>query len=154
MKKLMFALTMMLGTAVAVQAQETQDTTSTDQSSQYRTDDQSIQDQPVTEDPTLQDQPTQDQPTQDESYRTDDMSQEDQDKGQEISVAELPAAVSTQLQSSDYTGWTVTKAHKKMKDGQTVYAVEMSQGSETKKVKFDEQGNVLKEKDKKDRDQK
>jgi hypothetical protein len=92
---------------------------------------------------------------QSEQYRTDDMNQDQDDKDRkEIAVSELPATIQTQLQSQDYTGWTVSKAYSKEKDGQMMYAVELKQGDEIKKVKFDAQGNVIKEKDKKDKDQK
>lgn len=79
---------------------------------------------------------------------------QDQDQGEEISIAQLPAAVSEKLQSQDYVGWTVEKAKRKQKDGETIYAVELRQGNETKKVKFDAQGNEMddKNKDNKDRD--
>jgi hypothetical protein len=122
MKKLLFALCLLFGAAVAVNAQDT--TSTQDQSS--------------------------------DQYRTDDMNQDqDDDKDKkEIAVSELPPAVSAQLQSQDYSGWTISKAFKKEKDGETIYAVELKNGDEMKKVKFDAQGNVLKEKEKKDRDQK
>lgn len=94
--------------------------------------------------------------TQTDQYRTDDMNkdQDDDKDKKEISVSQLPPAVSAQLQTQDYSGWTVSKAWKKEKDGETTYAVELKNGNELKKVKFDAQGNVLKEKEKKDRDQK
>lgn len=121
MKKLLFAFSLLFGTAVAVNAQDTTSVSTQDQS---------------------------------EQYRTDDMNQDQEDKDKkEISVAELPAAVQDQLQSQDYTGWAVAKAYSKEKDGETIYAVELKQGAETKKVKFDAMGNVLKEKDKEDKDQ-
>ena len=63
-----------------------------------------------------------------------------------ISTTELPAPIQDKLKGQDYSGWMVTKAYKKDKDGKAMYAVELKNGSETKKVKFDEQGNVLKEK--------
>jgi len=113
MKKLMFAICLMLGAVVAVNAQDT--TSTTTPSSEYNTQSQN------------QDQ--------------------DQDK-EAIAASELPAAVRASLEGQDYSGWTVGQAYRKMKDGKTVYAVEMKQGSETKMVKFDEQGNKLKEKDK------
>jgi hypothetical protein len=74
--------------------------------------------------------------------------QQDQDMGQAIASSELPAPVQTALQGQDYTGWTVGNAYKKEKDGKTFYAIEMTKGSETKKVKFDADGNVVKEEDK------
>lgn len=75
-----------------------------------------------------------------------EMSQ-DQD-GQAIAASELPASIQSALQGQDYSGWTVGNAMKKEKDGKTFYAVELSNGAETKKVKFDADGNVVKEKDK------
>jgi len=64
-----------------------------------------------------------------------------------ISATELPAPIQEKLKGQDYTGWMVSKAFKKEKDGKTLYAVELKNGSETKKVKFDADGNVLKEKE-------
>jgi hypothetical protein len=78
-----------------------------------------------------------------------DQSQDmNKDQGEAVASSELPAPIQQSLQGQDYSGWTVGNAYKKEKDGKTVYAVELSNGSETKKVKFDEQGNKLKEKDK------
>jgi uncharacterized membrane protein YkoI len=71
---------------------------------------------------------------------------QDQDK-QAIATSELPASIQASLQGTDYSGWTVGSAHKKEKDGKTMYSVELTKGSETKTVKFDADGNVLKEKE-------
>lgn len=89
----------------------------------------------------------------DDQYQNDDMNQgqgtsQAEDDSQEIAVSELPAAIQQQLQTQDYSGWTVSKAHQKMKDGETIYKVELTRGDEEKKVKFDAQGNELKDKDK------
>lgn len=76
----------------------------------------------------------------------------DQDQ-QRISVSQLPEEISAKLESQDYSGWTVDGAYTKQdsEHGQ-IYIVEMRQGNETKKVKFDAQGNELKkDKDKKSR---
>lgn len=70
---------------------------------------------------------------------------DDQDK--QISASELPQPIQTALAGQDYSGWTVASATSKEKDGKTVYSVELKNGSETKKVKFDADGTVLKEKD-------
>lgn len=66
-----------------------------------------------------------------------------------IAEGDLPSAIQTTLKSGEYSGWTVSKAFRKTKDGQPVYTLELKNGSETKKVKMDAQGKVLKEKDKK-----
>jgi hypothetical protein len=87
---------------------------------------------------------------QEQSTQYNDQDQERDKDMTPIATSELPAAVRTSLESQDYSGWTVSNAFKKDKDGQTVYAVELKNGAETKKVKFDAQGNKLKEKDKKD----
>jgi hypothetical protein len=76
-----------------------------------------------------------------------EMQSPDQDK-QAIATSELPASIQASLQGTDYSGWTVSNAHKKEKDGKTMYSVELTKGSETKMVKFDADGNVVKEKDK------
>ncbi|HKZ38476.1 MAG TPA: hypothetical protein VJ184_12540 [Chryseolinea sp.] len=67
---------------------------------------------------------------------------------QAVAASELPAAVTAALQGQDYSGWTVGKAFKKEKDGKTIYKVELTNGSETKMVKLDADGNKLKAKDK------
>jgi hypothetical protein len=126
MKKVLFAFSLLFGVAVAANAQDSTSTSTQDQ-------------------------------TQTDQYRQDDMNhdQDDNKDKKEISVSQLPPAVSAQLQTQDYTGWTVSKAWKKEKAGEDViYGVELKNGEEIKKVKFDAQGNVLKEKEKKDRDQK
>lgn len=72
---------------------------------------------------------------------------DDQDKDKQISASELPAPIQTALQGQDYSGWSVASATSKEKDGKTVYSVELKNGNETKKVKFDADGTVLKEKE-------
>ena len=68
---------------------------------------------------------------------------QDQEK-QQIAVSELPDAVSAKLDSQDFPGWTVGNAYKKMDESnQEMYIVELKQGTETKKVKFDRDGNEL-----------
>jgi hypothetical protein len=65
-----------------------------------------------------------------------------------IATSDLPKTVQDQIQGQDYSGWTVSKAYRKTKEGKTMYAVELVQGSDKKIVKFDAQGNKLKEKNK------
>ncbi len=178
MKKLVFVLSAVFGAAVAVNAQDTTstqdpstqfrtdttstddlndmntDTTSLDNESQYRTDDQAAdttasayQDQSAS---SSLDQPS---PAGDDAASTSSStmyqpSQDQDDDREEISVAELPAQVSAQLESADYSAWTVDKVYKKEKDGQTFYSVKLKQGNETKKIKFDAQGNKVEDKDK------
>lgn len=68
---------------------------------------------------------------------------QDQDR-QEITASELPDAVSAKLESEDYSGWTVETCYKKMDESNNeIYIVELKQGTETKKVKFDRDGNKL-----------
>jgi uncharacterized membrane protein YkoI len=81
-------------------------------------------------------------PTQDTQEPKSDYSDKDV-----ISATELPAPIQEKLKGQDYTGWMVSKAFKKEKDGKLMYAVELKNGSDTKKVKFDADGNVLKEKE-------
>ena len=66
-----------------------------------------------------------------------------------IAEGDLPSQIQASLQSDEYKDWTVSKVYRKTKDGQPMYAVELQNGSETKKVKFDAQGKVVKEKGKK-----
>jgi hypothetical protein len=89
--------------------------------------------------------------TKSDQYRTTQQDPKDKDAYQDkeaIAVAELPQNIRDQVQGQDYSGWTVGKAFRKVKDGKTFYAVELTQGSEKKMVKFDAQGNKVKEKKK------
>ena len=80
--------------------------------------------------------------------QTETSTQQDQE-GQQISVSELPDEVTAKLESQDYSGWTVGNVYKKMDDSQNeIYVVEMRQGTETKKVKFDRDGNKIEKGDK------
>lgn len=110
MKKLMFGLFVLLGSAAGVYAQDTTSTRSTQ-----------------------------------DAYR---QSQEKYDEKEAIAVSELPQKVQASIQGKDYTGWNVSKAYRKEKDGKTFYAVELMKGSDKKMVKFDAQGNKIKEKEK------
>lgn len=75
--------------------------------------------------------------------QTQSTQDQDQDK-QQISVSELPDAVTAKLESQDFSGWTVGNAYKKMDDSnQEIYMVELKQGTDTKKVKFDRDGNEI-----------
>ena len=166
----------MFGGVAFVNAQEQQqDTTKTQQSDQYRSDTTSTDDSQNqtqsdmnrtetdstttgTEATTTTPPTTDDQATTDQSAVTPvDQDQE----GEKIEVSELPAAVQTKLQSTDYQGWVVVSARKKMwtdpSDAQAtakeVYIIEAKNGAETKKLKFDKDGNEI-EHDKKKDDQK
>lgn len=119
MKKVLAAFCLMCGAAIGVNAQET----------------------------TTQDQASTRTETQTDAQSDYDKS-EYSDK-EMISATELPSSVSEQLQGQNYSGWTMGNVYKKEKDGETFYAVEMKSGDETKMVKFDAQGNKVKEKDKK-----
>jgi hypothetical protein len=118
MKKLLFAFSIVLGSVVAVNAQ---DSTATNQGAGT---------------------------SQSSQYSQDEMGQDSYTEKEVIAASELPASVTKQLQSQDYSSWSVGKAYRKEKDGQTYYAVEMTNGSEKKMVKFDAQGNKVKEKKK------
>lgn len=86
-----------------------------------------------------------------DQYRTaqQDKQQKDEYTDKEvIATSDLPQRVREQIQGQDYSGWTVSKAYRKTKEGKTMYAVELMQGSDKKMVKFDAQGNKLKEKNK------
>jgi len=64
-----------------------------------------------------------------------------------ISVTELPAPIQDKLKGQNYTGWMISKAYKKDKDGSAMYLVELKNGTDTKKVKFDAEGNEIKDKE-------
>jgi hypothetical protein len=74
---------------------------------------------------------------------------QDQDKDQQaIALTDLPANIQASLQGQDFAGWTASNAFRKEKDGKTMYVVELKNGAETKKVKFDADGNMIKDKEK------
>ncbi len=84
------------------------------------------------------------------STQTETMDQPTDQDRQPIQASELPDAVRTQLQSQDYTGWTVAQAYRGTHadaSDQTktteAYIVELRNGAETKTVKFDKDGNEL-----------
>lgn len=86
----------------------------------------------------------QDQPTPGQTPTQSQSTTQDQENKQQISVSELPDAVTAKLESQDFSGWTVGNAYKKMDESnQEMYVVELRQGTETKKVKFDRDGNEL-----------
>lgn len=89
----------------------------------------------------------QEQPTTPDQTQSTTLSQDQE--GQQIAVSELPDGVSAQLESDDYSGWTVGNAYKKTdENNMEIYVIELKQGTETKKVKFDKDGNKLEHKDK------
>jgi hypothetical protein len=125
MKKLLFAIAFMTAGSVAVLAQDSTSITP--------------QTPPSSE--------TQTAPSTDQTAPTSDQSA-DQDKDkQAISTSELPANIQASLQGQDYSGWTVASASKMEKEGKTFYGVELTKGSEKKMVKFDSDGNLVKEKE-------
>lgn len=85
--------------------------------------------------------------TQSDRYATDQQQPAQEKDGKEVASADLPAPIQEKLKSTDYSGWTVEKAKTKIKDGKTCYAVELKNGADKKKIVFDEQGNVVKEKE-------
>ncbi len=76
----------------------------------------------------------------------DQETKKDKKDKSEISVTELPANVQASLNGEAYRDWTPTKAWKMDKDGGIVYKVEVTNGEETQKLKFDESGKFLAEK--------
>lgn len=61
----------------------------------------------------------------------------------EIAVTDLPQSVQTSLRGEAYRDWNPTKAWKVQKDDGVVYKVEVTNGDETQKLKFDESGKYL-----------
>ncbi len=74
-----------------------------------------------------------------------DQEQKDKDRKDkdEISVADLPQNVQQSLRSEAYRNWSPVKAWKMKKDDGMVYKVEVTNGDETQKLKFDESGNQM-----------
>jgi hypothetical protein len=84
-----------------------------------------------------------------QTQTTDTQISTDQDR-QEIQVSELPEAVRTQLESQDYSGWTVSTAYRSTQTESSdetmsmeVYVVELKNGADIKTVRFDKDGNKL-----------
>jgi hypothetical protein len=63
-----------------------------------------------------------------------------------IDISDLPALVSEQLKGDEYITWTAVDAYRKEKDGQQFYSVRLRSGEKTRLIKFDAQGNKVKEK--------
>ena len=123
MKKLIVMFTVMLASAAFVNAQDTTGT----------------QSDRIDQSSTSQDQ---------DMNQNWDMSDKDV-----ITTSELPENIRQQLQSQDYSGWAVKNTYRKMKNDETIYGVELGNGDQMKKLKFDAQGNLIKEKTKRDKDQ-
>jgi hypothetical protein len=77
---------------------------------------------------------------------------QDQDR-QQIQVSELPQAIKTSLESTDFTGWNISQAYRStQKDASDetksmeIYIVELKNGADTKSVKFDKDGNKIDQK--------
>lgn len=147
MKKIVLAVCLMFGGAAFVNAQERDQSTT--------------QDETTTQDQTSQDQSsnrtqTEDQPaTQGQTQYSQEQGQEQE--GEQISISELPEPVTAKLEGQDYSGWTVGNAYKKSdasNNNEEMYVVELRRGTETKKVKFDSDGNKMDKKDKKHKDDK
>jgi hypothetical protein len=151
------------------QNQDQSDTTSTDQSEQqsdmYRTEgegnvnDTTSNDASTESTETESTTPTTDDQSSTQEGLTQDSTMDQDQEGEKIEVSELPASVQTKLQSTDYQGWVVVSARKKMWSDPTnaqaaskeVYVIEAKNGAETKKLKFDKDGNEIEhDKDKKD----
>jgi hypothetical protein len=58
-----------------------------------------------------------------------------------IKSEELPDVVKKALESQDYKGWIINAASYNTKEEK--YLVELKNGADTKKVKFDKEGKVL-----------
>jgi hypothetical protein len=76
------------------------------------------------------------QPGADNAVKTENAIQEKM----EIKADALPEAVKKTLASDEYKGWEVSKAY----DAKGTYEVELKKGAETKTVKFDKDGKVVK----------
>jgi len=79
---------------------------------------------------------------------------QDQDR-QQIQLSELPQAIKTSLESTDYAGWNISQAFRStQKDASDetksmeIYVVELKNGADTKSVKFDKDGNKIEDKKK------
>ncbi len=66
----------------------------------------------------------------------------DQDNKKEISAQELPEAVVTAFQESEYSDWTVGKVYQVDGSAETTYELHLLQGDETLILVADAQGNL------------
>ena len=66
---------------------------------------------------------------------------EEQDGFTTIKSEELPEAVKKALENQDYKGWIINAASVDKKEEK--YLVELKNGADTKKVKFDKEGKEL-----------
>jgi hypothetical protein len=66
-----------------------------------------------------------------------------QDDQIQIKSEELPIAVKKALESPEYKGWIINAAYKDKKHEK--YVVELKNGADTKKLKFNTEGKVVKD---------
>ena len=78
-----------------------------------------------------------------ESTATSSTSGVEQDGYASIKTDELPDAVKNSLESQDFKGWIINAASYDKKEEK--YLVELKNGADTKKVKFDKEGKELKD---------
>ena len=70
-----------------------------------------------------------------------------QDQETPVKPEDLPAAVKTTLASEEFAEWKVITAYSVTKEKGTFYKINLQKGEETKLVKLDADGQVVKEKD-------
>lgn len=68
------------------------------------------------------------------------------EKGKEIQFTELPQAVQDAFNQSDYAQWRVDKVYKMQKDNQTWFKLSVTDGGQNKDIKYDANGQLMKEK--------
>ncbi|MFW5761619.1 MAG: hypothetical protein ACOCXH_11620 [Cyclobacteriaceae bacterium] len=68
------------------------------------------------------------------------------EEGVEIEFSELPQAVQDAFNEGEYAQWSVDKVYKMQKDNKTWYQLSVSNQGESKDLKFDENGQEVKEK--------
>jgi len=95
------------------------------------------QDVPATQEPAT----TQEETTIDQDQPAADVSEE---MRSEVSLSELPEAITNELADEKYQEWTPTASYKVVDENETEhYAVELQKEDETKTVTFDSEGNKI-----------
>jgi hypothetical protein len=71
------------------------------------------------------------------------LEQTNEQNEKKIQAEDLPAGIKEVLKGTDYKGWTVKSASTADENLKKIYKVVVTNGTETKTIKFDEKGQKL-----------
>lgn len=84
-----------------------------------------------------------------QDQRTPEPRQQDREK---VEIRDLPQAIRTELESTEYAGWNISSAYRTTQTesvdetrSMEVYVVELKSGADTQTIRFDRDGNRMDE---------